>query len=171
MKKITLLTAFAMSLISSASYAANSGTLSIAGLAGFGSASTTGSTNSGFSWGGNLRYSLDPNWSVGAEFNTLSSSTSITILGVTTTVTSNSSLLLGNVHYNFSGDLAALYLGVNAGITLTGTTNFAVGPTAGYDFNLGSGFSIGPKVSLTFVTGTATTTMFQGFGQVKYSFM
>jgi len=158
---------------------------SINGLVGFGSASATGGTAadgtniSGLAFGGGIGYHFDPSWELSADYTMQSKSATVSGLSLSSSV----SAIMANFVYHFAGDLNPLYVGVKLGlgmysistavlgVSVSGSTSaLAYGAQAGYDFALGGGLSIGPRVDFAMASFTNTVTIFNGLLAIKYWF-
>ena len=85
-------------------------------------------------------------------------------------------LLLAQANYTFDGMIDGLHAGGQAGLGIStnsaplasSSTNFVFGPSAGYDYPLGMGLSVGLDLSLLFATSNPSATLFNVLGIVNY---
>ncbi len=148
MKRITLLFSTLLTVfILSNSGAQAASNFEIGALAGIGILNNSG--GSPFTYGLETDYKFDPSWSVGLQFNALTPN-SISVAGTSYTLgLSNLDLALKYFLDQFS---IGILVGLNTFSTnvpgATGGSYLNYGLVAGYDFQLGSNFSLGPQIDL-----------------------
>ncbi|MCC7442816.1 MAG: hypothetical protein IT285_14370 [Bdellovibrionales bacterium] len=118
--------------------------------------------NSEMTFGGEVGYHLSPEMALGLYFTTYSPVTDVSV----------SSLMLFGDYY--LADVKGLHLGAMIGLgmsslpaPLEGTSELGFGARAGYDFDVATGFTVGPEANFILIDGESVINLLAG---VSYHF-
>jgi hypothetical protein len=148
--------------------------IQVSGLIGYMSSSSSGTSNTGLTYGGRLGYQLNSKWEGGINFTSFTATTTINVSPPFTpfTISNSLTLMAVDLNYHLSGNLHPLYTGILMGLGLSPTSGSSLmfGLRGGYDFVLGRGFSVGPLAQLMVVMAANNILIFQGLATISYSF-
>ncbi len=148
MKKLFFALSFSMiALIGQSNTAQAASNFNIGALGGIGILSNSG--GSPFTYGLETDYKFDPSWSVGLLFNALTPN-SVSVAGTSYTVgLSNLDLAIKYIMDQWSFGVLLGFETFSTNVPgASGGSYMNYGLVAGYDFQLGSNFSLGPQIDL-----------------------
>lgn len=140
---------------------------------------------SSFAFGMNLGYRLSPLWSLGGyvtylNLQSATGATSTSAAGVTTATGASLLLLAAEANYHvpqvpelhFGGKvgLGLSSQAATASVTSSSTQAPAFAGTAGYDYPVTPGLSLGAEANFFYVAGDIAMTVFNGLGAIKFTF-
>jgi hypothetical protein len=129
-----------------------------------------------FTFGIEGHHKLMPPFGIGASLTYFNAGT--TLPGFNVNYSNSFTTITGQALYFFTDNLDGLRAGAQLGLGISstdipgasGSTNFIIGPTAGYDYIIAKQLSIGAEGTVYFTTATNGTTLFQALGALKYWF-
>lgn len=132
---------------------------------------TFGNSSTIFTFGAEGTYQWMPPWAVGASVTYYSKDFGSGFNSSLTTLTAEGLYFFDR---EFTGFRAGLQLGLGFTGTsiprVSGSTDFIIGPTAGYDYQVGNQISVGAESTLYFTTQSNTGAFLQLLATARYWF-